>query len=144
MKKHALIILLLFILSNCTPARIAKVDIIDPKIEVEKVYVSRKKTIMHWGVQTVFGYDDSDKIKLNNGKTAQIYVPVGNREFFIRTNQADKPNKIYVELKENQPVCFKVYPSVSAIMKSAFIFPLLFWFTSAFEIEREESCPPSI
>ena len=138
-----LITLIIFssaILSNCTPARITGISYDKNSTVTEKVQIHREKKLTYMGVQTIFGYNNQDKVKLKNGQKFEILVPVGEQEFFIRTNQADRPNKKTFILKKGEPLCLKTYPAQGNFFKAMMFGPLLFWFTNAFELKKAENC----
>jgi len=141
--KFFLLIPFIFSLSSCTPARIVA-DNFNDQIKTSKVKIKREKKIIYWGLTAIIGYDSQDKIKISNGDVAEINVPVGNHEFFVRSSQADKPAKLNISIEENKITCLKVNSNPSSFVKTIIwppISSILFWFDNAFEIaQNPESC----
>lgn len=139
-KKIQIIIisLSLLILTNCTPARIVGNDYNPKTTKTEKVRIVRKQSVVLSLVPAIFGYDEKDKVKLKNGDEAVIEVPTGKREFFVRSNQADRPKKVIVDLKKGEPVCFNSKPGSLTVLKS-FLLPW-YYFSSAFELDKQKEC----
>lgn len=136
MKKLILISLIgsLF-LSSCTPARIVS-DNFSEDTKTSKVVVYRENRLLFIGVPAIFGYDEKDKAKLWIKDRSEIRVPIGKHEFFVRSNQADRPLKLNVEIKDGKSTCFVINPEPEPVIKF-FLFPL-FWFSHAFKIEERE------
>lgn len=127
-----------FFLSNCTPARMVSDDF-GKNTKTSKITIHRESKILFVGVPAIFGYDEKDKVQLWSGDKSEIEVPVGKHEFFIRSNQADRPSKLNAEIKEGKSTCFVINPESEPILK--FILVPLYWFSHAFKIEeREGSC----
>ena len=131
----ATIISLLLPLLNCTPTRITSSNFgKDTKTSNVKVY--RENKFLFLGVPAIFGYNNKDKVKLWKGDRSEIKVPIGNHEFFVRSNQADRPSKLNVEIKEGETTCFIINPEPKPIAKMIII--PLYWFTHAFKIEKSD------
>lgn len=128
----------LLVLSNCTPARIIGNDYNPKTTKTEKVRIIREEMFMASLAPIIFGYDEKDKVKLNNGDEAVIEVPTGKREFFVRSNQADRPKKIAVHLKQGKPICFTSKPNDLIILKS-FLLPW-YYLSSAFDLNKQKEC----
>ena len=137
MKKLILISLIgsLF-LSSCTPARIVS-DNFSKDTKTSKVVVHRESKVLFIGVPAIFGYDEKDKAKLWSGSRSEIEVPIGTHEFFVRSNQADRPLKLNAEIKEGKSTCFVINPEPKPVIKF-FLFPL-FWFSNTFKIEERDA-----
>ena len=131
------ILLICTILSNCTPARITK-DHYPTDVKTSKVKISRDSTILFAAVPAIFGYDEKDKVSLWKGGESELKVAVGQHEFFVRSNQADRPFTYSVEVKENEPLCLAIHPEPKPVIK--FIIPLVFYFSHAFKIEASSDC----
>ncbi|MFM7620115.1 MAG: hypothetical protein ACKO47_00730 [Alphaproteobacteria bacterium] len=123
--------------SNCTPARIVK-ETYSEKIKTSKVKVTREKAVLFVAVPAIFGYDEKDRVSLWDGDSEDLNVPVGKHEFFVRSNQADRPFKFTFETKENESLCLTIHPESKPIVK--FVIPLIYYFSHAFRIEKLESC----
>ena len=124
-------------LSNCTPARIVA-DNHGPDTKTAKVKISREDTLLFVGVPAIFGYDEQDKVSLWKGGNAQMNVPVGKHEFFVRSNQADKPFKSSIEVKESESLCLIIHPEIKPVAK--IIIPFVYYFFNAFSLEKAKSC----
>lgn len=133
-----LIILSLLFLSNCTPARIVKDDYNPKIIETEKVRVVRRDTVIASLVPAIFGYDGKDKVELANGREVVMHIPTGEHEFFIRSNQADRPKKVLVNLEKGQNLCFYTKPNDYVVLKGL-ILPW-YYLSSAFDLIKSEEC----
>jgi hypothetical protein len=129
-----LIIIALF-LSNCTPAGMVFEDSAE-NVKTSKLIVSRGNKFLFIGVPAIFGYDEKDKVQLWSGDRSEISVPVGRRGFFVRSNQADRPFKLNVEIKEGKPTCLVINPESKPALKLV-LFPL-YWFSHAFKLEQRE------
>ena len=123
------------LLLNCTPARISSTNF-NKDIKTSKVKIYREDKFLFLGVPAIFGYDNEDKVKLWKGDKSEIKVPIGNHEFFVRSNQADRPSKLNVEIKEGETTCFIINPEPKPIAKMIII--PLYWFTHAFKIEKSD------
>lgn len=124
-------------LSNCTPARIVKENY-PANIKTSKIKLTREDTILGAGLPAIFGYDEKDRASLWKGASEDLDVPVGKHEFFIRSNQADRPFKFSSEIKENESLCLTIHPNSEPVIK--FVVPLVFYFSHAFKIEKSDSC----
>lgn len=133
----ATIIFICTLLSNCTPARIVK-DSYPKNTKTSKVKVTREDTILFVAVPAIFGYDEKDKVRLWKGNVSELDVPIGEHEFFVRSNQADRPFKSSIEIKENEPLCLTIHPEPEPIVK--LVVPFVYYFSHAFKIERSEFC----
>jgi len=125
----------LFLLSNCTPARIISDDF-SKDSKTSKVVIHRESKFLFLLVPAIFGYDEKDKVQLWSGNKSEIKVPIGKHEFFVRSNQISKPSKLNVEIKEGKSICFVINPEPKPILK--FILLPLNWFSHAFRIEEKE------
>jgi len=125
----------LFLLSNCTPARMVSDDF-SKYTKTSKVAIHRESKVLFVGVPAIFGYDEKDKVQLWSGNKSEIEVPVGKHEFFVRSNQADRPSKLNAEIKEGKSTCFVINPESKPVLK--FILFPLYWFSHAFKIEERE------
>lgn len=112
-------------------------DNFDKNVKTSKVKISRESKIIFIAVPTIFGYDNQDKVSLRNGDNLEIDVPLGTHEFFVRSNQADRPAKLSAKVEEGKSLCFVINPEPKPVIKFI-IFPI-FWFTHTFRIEQEES-----
>jgi hypothetical protein len=132
------LIIFFLLLSNCTPARIASDDF-SKNTKTSKAIITRESGVIFFAVPAIFGYDEKDKVKLWNGDKSAIDVPVGKHEFFVRSDQADRPSRLSVEVKEGKTLCFVINPDSEPVLK--FVIIPLYWFSHAFKIEeREGSC----
>ena len=125
------------ILSNCAPARIIKDDNA-VGVKTSKVKITREDSWLFLLVPAIFGYDEKDKISLRNGKDSELNVPVGKREFFVRSDQADKPFKSNIEVRESETLCLTIKPEPKPVIK--FIIPFFYYFSHAFKIEESTVC----
>ncbi len=124
-------------LSNCTPARIVQ-DNYPKNTKTSKIKVTREDTFLFTAVPAIFGYDEKDKVSLWKGDVAELDVPVGKQEFFVRSNQADRSFKSIIEVKENKLLCLTIHPEPEPVIK--FVIPFVYYFSHAFEIEKSEFC----
>lgn len=124
-------------LSNCTPARIIK-ETYPANIKTSKIKVTREDTILFIAIPAIFGYDEKDRVSLWKGGSEDLSVPVGKHEFFVRSNQADRPFKFSFETKENESLCLTIHPEPKPIVK--FVIPIVYYFSHAFRIEKSDSC----
>ena len=125
------------LLSNCTPARIVK-DNYPKNTKTSKVKVTREDTLTFAPVPAIFGYDKKDKLRLWKGDVLELDVPVGKQEFFVRSNQADRPFKSSIEIKENELLCFTIHPDLKPFIKFI-LFPFSY-FSHTFKMEKSEFC----
>ena len=130
-----LLLLSIALLSNCSPARIIS-DNFDKDIKTSKVEVYREDKILFLAVPAIFGYDNKDKVKLWRKDKFQINVPIGNHKFFVRSNQADRPLNLNIEIKEGETLCFIINPEPKPMVKFI-IFPV-YWISHAFNIKKIE------
>jgi len=128
----------IFLLSSCTPARIVKDQHDTKKVETQKVYINRDDTIVAMFVPAIFGYDDQDKVSLAKGESTVISVPLGEHEFFVRSNQADRPNRIKVNVKKGCNLTFNTAPDSLFGLKSLIV--VWYWMSSAFDLEYTQEC----
>ncbi len=135
-KLYILLFIIASTFTSCTPAKIVKNDY-NPKIRYEKVYVTRSQQFMAKGITMIVGFDGKDKIVLENGESKEILVPVGEREFFVRSNQADVRYKINLEVKQFETLCLagKANTSLTRV-----ILPFMSFFTNIFTIEKTQYC----
>lgn len=138
-KKLVLSLLVVFLVSACTPARVQKVQA-PRKNNKAKVTVVREKKLTYWGVLSVFGEETSGKkkdyAKIKNGRYTEFYVEPGEHMFYARSNQADRKNYQYVKLKNNEHACFVISPNKSLLWKSVVMTPFIYYFDSIFKFER--------
>lgn len=138
-KKLILSLLIVFLFSACTPARIQKVQA--PRRDNKaKVTVVREKKTTYWGVLSVFGEETGGKkkdyAKIKNGRYTEFYVEPGEHMFYVRSNQADRKNYQYVKLKNNEHACFVISPNKSLLWKSFIVTPFIYYLDSTFKFER--------
>jgi hypothetical protein len=124
-------------LSNCTPAWIVK-DSYPIDTKTSKVKITREDSYDFMAIPAIFGYDKKDKLRLWKGDVLELDVPVGKQELFVRSNQADRPFKFNIEIKENELLCLTIHPELKPYIK--FILFPFFFFSHAFKMEKSEFC----
>lgn len=124
-----ILFLLVLVLSSCTPAKIIYQNH-GKNVKTAKVTIVRPDSIKFIFVSSIFGFDGMDIVKLRNNEREIIEVPIGNHEFFIRSNQADRPFKYSHNVKDGEKICFLVKPRLSVAFS-------LFYFSHAFTIEED-------
>ncbi len=139
MKKKYLLtfLILLSIASSCTPARIVKENYSND-IKTTKVKITRENKILYIGLQAIFGYDNKDRVVLWKNDSVEIDVPVGMQEFYVRSNQADRPFKFKYLVRQNEPLCLIIKPESSPIIKG--FIPIVWYFYNSFKLEKSAYC----
>ena len=123
------IIIFLFLIS-CTPAHIDKNQY--NKNDAANIKIARGDSVKFIFIPSIFGYDNKDKVQVANNQNTTIPVQPGNRVFFVRSNQTDRPFKISREVLPNENICFVVKPNLSSYKK-------LYYFGNAFTMQEDKS-----
>ena len=131
------LICLCALLANCTPARIVH-DTANVKDITSRVTLIRENKILFLGVTAIFGYNNDDKIILENGQITNLQVPIGEHNFFVRSDQADQPFNLNIEVKEKESLCLIIKPNPKPLIK--FIIPLFFYSSHTFTLDVQKTC----
>ncbi|MBT4921786.1 MAG: hypothetical protein HON23_02090 [Rickettsiales bacterium] len=134
-QKLLLTVFIILTLSNCTPARLATP--IESSLVTEKITIKRQNKMIYLLLPEIFGYDNRDMITLSNGQEKIINVPIGQHEFFVRSNQADRPYKLVMDIEKGKTTCLITYPETKNLV-GKILLPPLFWTSNAFVLEQAE------
>jgi hypothetical protein len=125
---------------GCTPARIATLEP-PPEAERSEVLVYRGSAFNAGGMTAIFGVDRNDYLKLGTDTYAELRLVPKTYEFFVRTNEADRPFRLTIELKQNDRRCLEAYPNPKNLMKVPLFF-VGYWLGNTFLL-KEVDCPKS-
>lgn len=125
---------------GCTPVHISSHE---PAAEANKseLIVFRASAFNAGAYVVIFGADHKDFLELGNDTYAELRLFPKTYEFFVRTNDADRPYRLTIELKQNDRRCLETYPNPNRLLR----LPLFFlgnWLGSNFLL-REVDCPSS-
>lgn len=123
---------------GCTPVHIAPRESA-PDANKAELVVFRASAFNAGGYTAIFGADREDYVRLGNDTYVELHLVPRTYEFFVRTNDADRPHRLAIELKQNDRKCLEAYPNPSRLVRA----PLLFlgnWLGSNFLL-REVECP---
>ncbi len=130
-------IIALFSIQGCTPAHMVKVSD-DPMIDNSKVLIYRESAFNASGMPMIFGENESDYTQLWNDDYTEIKVDNANHIFFVRSNQADIPYALPLDMEDGKNRCLKGYANPKNLAKALF-FPSYYW-GNTFLLEEVE-CP---
>jgi hypothetical protein len=122
-----------YFLVSCTPANLAY-NTPQEDQHIGFVHIARRSTLLFIAIPVIFGYDGKDRAIITNGRFQTLKVPTGKHEFFVRSDQADRPYKVSYEVNEGEKICFETYPNGS-YAKKIFLF-FTFYFSSAFTLKK--------
>ena len=89
-------------------------------------------------VPAIVGYENQDKISINNGAIQELSVPVVEHKFYARSNQSDTPRLVSINIRRGYPICLRIKPNKLVILKSLII--PWYWFSNAFDLIQEDKC----
>ena len=115
---------------GCTPARIVSLES-PPEADRAELLVYRAFDYNAAGMAAIFGADRKDFLKLGTETYAELRLTPKTYEFFVRDDQADRPYRITIELKQNSRTCLELYPNPNRMLKAPLIF-LGNWMNSDF------------
>ena len=130
-------IIVLFALQGCTPAQLVKVSN-NPMIDNSKVLIYRESAFNSSGIPMIFGEDQSDYKSLWNDDYTEIRVDNKSHIFFVRSNQADIPYALPLDMKDGKNRCLKGYANPRNFAK--ILFPPSYYWGNTFLLEEVE-CP---
>lgn len=102
--------------AGCTPAKIVKMPAAEPA-QSAQVFIYRETAFNAGGVTMIFGENKTDHIELNNSQYAEFQAAAGTHDYFVRSNQADQPYVLRVELLAGEKKCLKAYANPANIGK---------------------------
>lgn len=131
--KRFFIVLFLFLITGCSPARIVQVPIStdDNKAELS---VIRESSFNSGLAGMVFGANGNDYVKLTNGGRYDVSLPAGSYDFFVRSIQADEPFIFKSQLNPGEHLCLKGFANPNNIAKS--LMPIVYHFSNTFLLEK--------
>ncbi len=124
-------------IQGCTPAQVVPISD-DFTIDNSKVLIYRESAFNAAGVPMIFGEDEKDYKVLWNDDYTEIQLDKKNHLFFVRSNQADVPFKLPVDLKDGKTKCFKGSANPNNWAKA--FFPPAYYMGNTFLLE-EVVCP---
>lgn len=107
------VVMSLAIMAGCTPIQTS----ILPATEINnrsEVVIYRESAATASLVNMIFGSNGNDYVKLQNGKYASVFLTPGSYEFFVRSDQADRPYPLTLELAANEVTCLHASVNGSA------------------------------
>lgn len=127
----------LAVIQGCSPAQITPIpnsaDVADAQ-----VLIYRESAFNAAGVPMIIGEDKSDYKQLWNEDYVELIFDEGSHVLYVRSNQADVPFRLPVELKQEGKKCLKGYANPSNWMKV--FFPPAYFMGNTFLLE-EVPCP---
>lgn len=139
MKMFALPIVLAFVV-GCTPIQITPIEAPELTNRAE-IVIHRESQFVASAVNMIFGANGNDYVKLSGGKYASIYLKPDSYEFFVRSDQADTPYVLNLELAANEVVCLRSFVSSSAAGVAILAGPIGYLVArkySTFNVEKSE------
>jgi hypothetical protein len=103
--------------------------------EVSSMLVYRTIDLNAGGVSLIFGADGTDYFMLKSDEYAELRLPPRTYQFFVRSNQADKPFVFEVVLNPGDHKCLRAYANWKNYLKV-----LGPYFGNTFKI-AEVACP---
>lgn len=136
-----LLVISVLLISSCTPAKFVRLS--NPiESERSEVFVYRESAFNSGGVNAIFGANGNDYVKLGNSTFAELALPAGSHEFFVRSDQADVPFTHTLHLTVGAKKCLRIFPNPGNLKKSLEITPFSFFTSNTFALE-EVTCPSS-
>jgi hypothetical protein len=89
-------------------------------------------------ISLIFGADGTDFLTLRNEEYAELRLPAKTYQFFVRSNQADKPFVLEEVLSPGDHKCFRAYANPHNYWKALLL--VGHYFGSTFRIVEVE-CP---
>lgn len=123
------------ILTACTPAKLIPLPEVAATNKSE-IKINRVSAFNAKLVKAVFGEGEKDYVTISNGSEKVIYLPAGEYEFFVRSNQGDSPYKKKFILSHEQVLCLEIKPNSSNYAKA--IVPLSYYLGHTFLINEKE------
>ena len=134
--------LLVFALSSlavgCTPAHISAPSSPREGENVASILVYRTIDLNAGGISLIFGADGTDFFTLKSDEYAALRLPARTFQFFVRSNQADKPYVLERVLNPGDHKCFRAYAKPHNYWKALTL--VGYYFGNTFRIEEVE-CP---
>lgn len=106
--------------------------------ESSTIMIYREPAFNYSHVGLIFGASSQDYVSLSNNDYAEIKVRSGSYNFFVRSDQADVPINLTMDLKSGDNKCLKAYVNPSNGYKA--ILPFLYYTSNTFSFEAVE-CP---
>jgi hypothetical protein len=135
-------LLLVSVLSSlavgCTPARIVTPTSTGEGKEVSSILVYRTIDLNAGGISLIFGADETDYFTLKSDEYAELQLQPGTYQFFVRSNQADKPFVLEEVLNPGDHKCLRAYANPHNYWKALTL--VGYYFGNTFKIEEVE-CP---
>ena len=123
---------------GCTPAQIATPRLPRDGEEASSILVYRATDFNAAAISLIFGADGTDFFTLKSDEYAELRLPAKTYEFFVRSNQADKPYVIEEVLSPGDHKCFRAYANPHNYWKALTL--VGYYFGNTFRIEAVE-CP---
>jgi hypothetical protein len=127
------IIVIIFLITGCSPARIVQTPIPTDANKAELV-VTRVSSFNSGGVGMVFGANENDYVKLNNGGRYAVNLPAGSYTFFVRATQTDEPFLLEEQLKPGDKLCLKGFANPKNLAKV--LMPITYHFSNTFLLDK--------
>lgn len=118
---------------GCTPAKLVSIPSSSDNNQSE-VNIQRVSSFNAVAIEAIVGANNSDYLTLSSGEAQKLSLPTGKYEFFVRSNQFDQPNKMFIELINGQEVCLQIKPNPNNIAKS--LVPFSFFMGNTFFINK--------
>jgi hypothetical protein len=125
----------LFLITGCSPARIVQAPIPTDANKAE-LPVTREPSFNSRAVGMVFGADENDYVKLENGGGYKVSLPTGWYSFFVRSTQADEPFILEAQVRPGDRLCLEGFANPNNLAKALML--ITYHFSNTFLLERTE------
>ncbi len=135
MKKNIfcfLLILPLFFIVGCTPINLKPIAKIDDNDQKAEVLLFRESGFNAKYITLIFGENKADYGSLDGGEYVRLYLKSGETNLFVRSDQADIPYVLNVNLIAGEKRCFKAYANPLNYLKLV----VFFYFGNTFKLQE--------
>src|SRR5690242_1847456 len=95
--KTVFAIIIFTFIQGCTPANLTQPPVTTKDNQAE-LRVYREKAFNSGGIKAIFGAENQDYFEIYNGNQDNGKLPSGSYNFFVRSDQADNPFFLNVQL----------------------------------------------
>ena len=124
--------------AGCTPAQLATPRSPREGEKASSILVYRTIDLNAGGVSLIFGADETDFFTLKSDEYAELRLPAKTYQFFVRSNQADKPYVFEEVLNPGDHKCLRAYANPHNYWKALTL--VGYYFGNTFKI-KEVECP---
>lgn len=140
--KFLIALAVLFLVAACTPLKITALQATDINNRSE-VLIVRESAFTASAVNMIFGANGNDYVALANGRYSSLFLKPGSYEFFVRSDQADAPYLLNLNMPLNAVTCLRAFVNPSSASVAILGGPIGYLATrgsSTFKMEKTD-CP---